>query len=368
MSVSNIRNGDIPSVHPTDAIAHEALAKQYGEHYQQLFSQYEAALNAWSDVDPEAKTRIGESMCLAVDKHLTETKGKLDAFRTALSTSETSEGTLKALSEALGTSVNHVTASVAAAATSTADSADVSALKKIWESLSDADKALLGTEFTRAMEAKFAAFNETVAELQKAIEEGASSSVIEALQAKLSELKMQLSAFIQGTADGSVMSLTDRIDCLKSLENAKANKSVDDEEYATLRRELLLTDVSKQISKEKFKTQLDEIISGTIQKEAKEYVKKAEIFAQHMAAQNELFKNNITLKVMQEKNNFLEFKLDAEAEENLQEKAEFNPQVKRLIDEGRWQMPKMTRQQEITIEQIRNERHFEDRMKNEPTR
>ena len=62
---------------------------------------------------------------------------------------------------------------------------------------------------------------------------------------------------------------------------------------------------------------------------------------------NDLLKNNIALKVMLEKNNFLEFELDAKTEQAFQKKAEFNPQVKQLRDEGRWQTPNVTRQQEM---------------------
>ena len=75
---------------------------------------------------------------------------------------------------------------------------------------------------------------------------------------------------------------------------------------------------------------------------------------------NDLLKNNIALKVMLEKNNFLEFELDAKTEQAFQEKAEFNPQVKQLRDEGRWQTPEMTRQREVTQMQNEDERLREE--------
>ena len=75
---------------------------------------------------------------------------------------------------------------------------------------------------------------------------------------------------------------------------------------------------------------------------------------------NDLLKNNIALKVMLEKNNFLEFELDAKTEQAFQKKAEFNPQVKQLRDEGRWQTPEMTRQREVTQMQNEDERLREE--------
>ena len=122
---------------------------------------------------------------------------------------------------------------------------------------------------------------------------------------------------------------------------------------------MLSTDVSKQISKEDFQTQLDAVVFPAVQKEAQESVERTEIDSRHTAAINELLKNNIALKVMQENNSFLEFKLNAEMDAKLQEKAEFNPQVKQLRDEGRWQMPDATRQQEMTQELNEDERRRE---------
>ena len=131
-----------------------------------------------------------------------------------------------------------------------------------------------------------------------------------------------------------------------SLEENK--KYLGDEAYATFKQQLLSTDASKQISKEDFQTQLDGIIIPAVQKEAQESVERTEAVSKHAASMNELLKNNIALKVMQEKNSFLEFKLNSEADAKLQERAEFNPQVKQLRDEGRWQAPDFTRQQEVT--------------------
>ena len=123
---------------------------------------------------------------------------------------------------------------------------------------------------------------------------------------------------------------------------------------------MLSTDASKQISKEDFQTQLDAVVLPAAQKKAQESVETTEAVSKHAASINELLKNNIALKVMQEKNSFLEFKLNAEADAKLQEKAEFNPQVKQLRDEGRWQTPEMTRQREVTQMQNEDERLREE--------
>ena len=346
MSVSNVNNGDVPSVNPTDGTKNEELLKQYREQYQQLLSQYEDAAAIWSNTASDVKTSAGESIVLAIDNQLNETQKKLDAFQAAINASEPSEETLKTMAEELKASVSNVTAYIAAVPTAVADTADIKALREAWEALSADDKALLGSEFKQAIEAKFAAFNDKIAELQKTIKDGADASNIKELQSEISELKTQLDTLINGKVDGSVMPLTDRIDCLKTLEESK--KYLGDEVYATFKQQLLSTDASKQISKEDFQTQLDGIIIPAVQKEAQESVERTEAVSKHVASMNELLKNNIALKVMQEKNSFLEFKLNSEADAKLQERAEFNPQVKQLRDEGRWQAPDVTRQQEVT--------------------
>ena len=356
MSVSNVNNGDVPSVNPTDGTKNEELLKQYREQYQQLLSQYEDAAAIWSNTASDVKTSAGESIVLAIDNQLNEAQKKLDAFQAAINASEPSEETLKTMAEELKASVSNVTAYIAAVPTAVADTADIKALREAWEALSADDKALLGSEFTQVMEAKFAAFNDKIAELQKAIKDGADASNIKELQSEISELKTQLDTLINGKVDGSVMPL-DRIDCLKTLEESK--RYLGDEVYATFKQQLLSTDASKQISKADFQTQLDAIILSAVQKEAQESVETTEAVSKHAASINELLKNNIALKVMQEKNSFLEFKLNAEADAKLQEKAEFNPQVKQLRDEGRWQTPDATRQQEMTQELNEDERRRE---------
>lgn len=357
MSVSNINSNDVPSVNPTDGTKNEELLKQYREQYQQLLSQYEDAAAIWSNTASDVKTSAGESIVLAIDNQLNEAQKKLDAFQAAINASEPSEETLKTMAEELKASVSNVTAYIAAVPTAVADTADIKALREAWEALSADDKALLGSEFTQAIEAKFAASNEKIAELQKAIANGADASNIKELQSEISELKAQLNILINGTTDGSVMPLTDRVDCLKSLEENK--KYLGDEAYATFKQQLLSTDASKQISKEDFQTQLDAIVFPAAQKEAQESAKATEAASKQQSAINELLKNNIALKVMQEKNSFLEFKLNAEADAKLQERAEFNPQVKQLRDEGRWQTPDVTRQQEMTQELNEEERRRE---------
>ena len=342
MSVSNINSNDVPSVNQADGAKNE----EYREQYQQLLSQYGDASAAWRDTASDIKTSAGTSICTAIGNQLNETKKKLDAFQAAVNASESSEETLKTMAEACKASVSNVTAYIAMVPMTVADAADISALRKIWEGLSDADKTLLGSEFTQAIEAKFAAFNAKIVELQKAIADGADASVIEKLQSEITELKTQLSALINGTTDGSTMSITDRIACLKLLEEAK--KYTGDEAYATFTQQLLSTDVSKQISAEDFQAQLNGIIIPSIQKAAQKDVEETKSASQRATVINDLFKNNIALKVMLEKNNFLEFELDAKTEQAFQKKAEFNPQVKQLRDEGRWQTPEMTRQREVT--------------------
>ncbi len=359
MSVSNVNNGDVPSVNPTDGTKNEELLKQYREQYQQLLSQYQDASVAWSRIASETKTRIGDSICLAIDKQLDEARKKLDAFQVAINASGSSEETLKTMADVCKASVSNVTAYIATVPTTVANAADISALRKIWEGLPDTDKTLLGSEFTQAIEAKFTAFNAKIITLQKAIAEGADASVVEKLQSEITELKTQLSALINGTTDGSTMSITDRIACLKSLEEAKWNMYVSDEQYATFRQQLLQTDISKQISKENFQTQLDAVALPEVQRKIMEDAETNKAISKHAAAVNELLKNNVALKVMQEKNSFLEFKLNSEADAKLQERAEFNPQVKQLRDEGRWQTPDATRQQEMTQELNEEERRRE---------
>lgn len=359
MSISNINNSDVPNINPIDATTNGKSKQQYREQYQQLLSQHEAAFDTWRDTVSDVKTQIGESVRLAIDNQLKEAKEKLAAFQAAMNASEPSEEILKTMTEELTASLNNVTAYIAAVPTSVADTADIAALRETWEGLSDTDKTLIGSEFTQSIEAKFAAFNAKIVELQKAIADGADASDIEKLQSEIFGLKMQLSTLINGTTDGSAMSVTDRIACSKSLEEAKDNKYVSDEQYETLKQQLLQTDVLKQISKENFEEQLDAIIAPAIQDEVQKNVEATESASERAAVINELLKNNIALKVMQEKNNFLEFKLNAEADAKLQEKAEFNPQVKQLRDEGRWQTPEMTRQREVTQMQNEDERRRE---------
>lgn len=346
MSIPNVNNSDVPSVNPTDGTKNEELLKQYQEQYQQFLSQYQDASAAWSNIASDIKTGAGESVRLAINNQLNEAQKKLDAFQAAINTSEPSEETLKAMAEELETSIGNVTAYIAAIPTSVADTANIKALRETWEELSADDKVLLGSEFKQAIDAKFDAFNDKIAELQQAIKDGADASNIKELQDEISELKKQLNTLVNGKTDGSVMPLTDRIDCLKTLEKSK--KYLGDEVYATFKQQLLSTDASKQISKEDFQTQLDAIVFPAVQKEVQESVETTETVSKHAASVNELLKNNIALKVMQEKNSFLEFKLNAEADAKLQEKAEFNPQVKQLRDEGQWQTPDVTRQQEVT--------------------
>ena len=240
MSVSNISNNDVPSVNPTDGTKNEELLKQYREQYQQLLSQYGDASAAWRDTASDIKTSAGTSICTAIGNQLNETKKKLDAFQVAVNTSGSSEETLKTMVEACKASVSNVTAYIAMVPMTVADAADISALRNIWEGLSDADKTLLGSGFTQAIEAKFAAFNAKIVELQKAIAEGADASVVERLQSEITELKTQLNTLINGTTDGSTISLTDRVDCLKTLEESK--KYLGDEAYATFKQQLLSTD------------------------------------------------------------------------------------------------------------------------------
>ena len=346
MRISNVNNGDVPSVNPTDGTKNEELLKQYQEQYQQFLSQYQDASAAWSNTASDVKTGAGESVRLAINNQLNEAQKKLDAFQAAINASEPSEETLKAMAEELETSIGNVTAYIAAIPTSVADIANIKALRETWEELSADDKVLLGSEFKQVIDAKFDAFNDKIAELQQAIKDGADASNIKELQDEISELKKQLNTLVNGKTDGSVMPLTDRIDCLKTLEESK--KYLGDEVYATFKQQLLSTDASKQISKEDFQTQLDAIVFPAVQKEVQESVETTETVSKHAASVNELLKNNIALKVMQEKNSFLEFKLNAEADAKLQEKAEFNPQVKQLRDEGQWQTPDVTRQQEVT--------------------
>ena len=344
MSISSITDGT-PAVQSTDSVTDEALLKHYREQYQQLLSQYEDASAAWKDTALGAETGVDESVQLAINSQLDEAKAKLDALKAVVDASEPSEKTLKTMVEELKTSLSNVTAYIATVPTMVTDTADIAALRKIWEGLSDADKTLLGSEFTQAMEAKFTAFNEKIGELQKAITDGAAASTIGNLQTEIAALKTQLDILTNGATDSSVMSITDRIDCLKSLEDSK--KYLEGEAYATFRQQLLSTDVSKQISKEDFQTQLAAAILPAVQKEGEEAIESNEIIAKHAAAVNELLKNNIALKVMRENNSFLEFKFNVEADAKLQEEAEFNPQVKQLRDEGRWQTPNVTRQQEM---------------------
>jgi len=357
MSISNVNNGDVPSVNPTDGTQNEELLKQYQEQYEQFLSQYKDASAAWSNTASDVKTGAGESIRLAIENQLNEAQKKLDAFQAAINASEPSEETLKTMVEELKASVSNVTAYIAAVPTAVADTADIKALRETWEKLSETDKGTLGTNFTQAIEAQFSALNAKISELMQAIKDNADASVIENLQTEIAELKARLSTLINGTTDGSATSLTDRITCLKSLEEAK--KYTGDDAYATFKQQLLSTDVSKQISKADFQTQLDAIILPAVQKEAQKSVETTEAVSKHAASVNELLKNNIALKVMQEKNSFLEFKLNAEADAKLQEKAEFNPQVKQLRDEGRWQTPDVTRQQEMTQELNEEERRRE---------
>ena len=360
MSVSNINSNDVPSVNQADGAKNEDQLKQYQDQYQQLLSQYGDASAAWSNTASDIKTDAGTSICTAIGNQLNETKKKLDAFQAAVNASESSEETLKTMAEACKASVSNVTAYIAMVPMTVADAADISALRKIWEGLSDADKTLLGSGFTQATEAQFSAFNAKIVASQKAIADGADASVIEKLQSEITELKTQLSALINGTTDGSIMSITDRIACLKLLEEAKGHKHLGDEVYATFKQQLLSTDASKQISAEDFQAQLNEIIIPSIQKAAQKDVEETKSASQRAAAMNKLLKNNVTLKVMLEKNNFLEFELDAKTEQAFQEKAEFNPQVKQLRDEGRWQTPEMTRQREVTQMQNEDERLREE--------
>lgn len=344
MSVPNITD-DTQAIQSTDSVADEALLKQYQEQYQQLLSQYEDASTAWKDTAPGAETGVDESVQLAINSQLDEAEAKLDALKAAVDASEPSEETLKTAAEACKASVSNVAAYIAAVPMMVADLAAVTQLQETCEHLSDADKTLLGSEFTQAMEAKFTAFNEKIDELKEAIKEGKEPSVIQNLQTEIAAGKTQLDTLTNGTTDSSVMSITDRIDCLKSLEDSK--KYLEDEAYATFKQQLLSTDVSKQISKEDFQTQLVAATLPAAQKEGEKAVESNEVISKQAAAVNELLKNNIALKVMQANNSFLEFKFNVEADAKLQEEAEFNPQVKQLRDEGRWQTPNVTRQQEM---------------------
>lgn len=357
MSISNVNNGDVPSVNPTNTVTNEQLTKQYEEQYQQLLSQYEAAHTDWDNVSSDIKTYVGETVQLAINNRLTDAEVKLGALKTAVEASDPKADDLKTKTDELKALLSNLTAAIAAVPILATDGADIDTLRKTWEKLSETDKSTLGTEFTQAIEAQFSALNAKISELKQAIEDNTDASVIENLQTEIAELKARLSTLINGTTDGSVTSLTDRITCLKSLEEAK--KYTGDEVYATFKQQLLSTDASKQISKEDFQTQLDAIVFPAVQKEAQESVETTETVSKHAAAINELLKNNIALKVMQEKNSFLEFKLNAEADAKLQERAEFNPQVKQLRDEGRWQTPDATRQQEMTQELNEDERRRE---------
>lgn len=356
MNVSNIRGA---GVNPTDAVANEEPAGQYREQYRQLLSRYETDFSDWQKISASVKAHAGEAVSLAVDRQFSEAKTKSDALQTAINAFPPDTDDIKHKIGELEALLSELSVRTAAATALSDDDADIEALRKIWENLPDADKAYLGTEFTKAIETRFSELNAKIAELKKAIEDGADPSVIEALRAEIAELKTQQDTLISGKTDGSVMSVADRINCLKSLEDAKENKYVSDEEYAAFRQKLLQTDVSKQISKEDFETQLTEIVLPVIQKEVRENTEKTEAASKHQAAQNELLKNNIALRVMRENNSFLEFKINAEADEKLQEKGDFNPQVRRLRDEGSWQMPKITRQQEVTQMQNEDERRRE---------
>ena len=357
MSISNVNNGDVPSVNPTNTVTNEQLTKQYQEQYQQLLSQYEAAHADWDNVSSDIKTYVGEAVQLAINNRLTDAEVKLDALKTAVESSDPKADDLKTKTDELKELLSNLAAAIAAVPILATDGADIGALRETWEKLSETDKGTLGTNFTQAIEAQFSALNAKISELKQAIEDNADASVIENLQTEIAELKARLSTLTNGTTDGSVTSLTDRITCLKSLEEAK--KYTGDEAYATFKQNLLQTDVSKQISKENFQAQLDAIILPAVQKEAQKSVETTEAVSKHAASVNELLKNNIALKVMQEKNSFLEFKLNSEADAKLQERAEFNPQVKQLRDEGRWQTPDATRQQEMTQEVNEDERRRE---------
>ena len=357
MSISTINDGDVPSVNSTDGTQNEELLKQYREQYQQFLSQYEDASAAWSNTASDVKTNVGEAVIIAVNNKLNEAQEKLNAFQAIVNTSETSEETLKTMVEELKTSVSNVTAYIAAVSTMAADIADVAALKKTFGALSDADKILLGSEFTQAPDAKFDAFNKKIAELKTDIAEGKDPSVIQELQTKITELKAALDNLINGTTDGSIMSLTNRLACLKSLEENRAYLS--ETQYKMLQEQLVSTDLSKQISKEAFETQLEAIILSAVRQKTSEDIKAAEETQKSNTAYNEILKNNLTLKVMQAKSSLRDIELEAQMDEKQQKEADFNPQVKRLRDEGRWQVEENMRQQEITSEHIREEQHRE---------
>ena len=355
--VATVTNENISGVSETDTTENAKLKQQYREQYQQLLSQYENASAAWHNTASDVQTNIGEAVCLAIDNQLEGAKTKLDALKAAVEASEPSETTLKTAAEACKASVSNVAAYIAAVPTVVADTAAIMELRETREGLSEADEALLGTKFTQAIEAKFTAFNAKIAELKKAVEDGSGASAIEKLQSEISGLKTQLSTLINGTEDGAAMSIRDRIECFRSLETGKNYLS--EENYTDFKKELLQTDISKQISKNSFETQLDKSVLDKAENEAKETVEKNEEVSKHAASLNALLKNNIGLKVMREKNSFLEFKLNTEADAKLQEKAEFNPQVKQLRDEGSWQTPDVTRQQEMVQELNEDERRRE---------
>ena len=160
MSISNVKTR-APTVNSTNNPANEKLTKQYREQYQQLLSQYETALATWSDVPSASKTCMGEAVCLAIAKQLTETDAKLKELQAVIYAlgemvdTEAEEVKNKKRAEVLGALLSKLTANISAVTTLSANDGDINALRKIWEGLSKADKAYLGEHFTQTIDAQF---------------------------------------------------------------------------------------------------------------------------------------------------------------------------------------------------------------------
>lgn len=217
-----------------------------------------------------------------------------------------------------------------------------------WNSIDTADKIFLSTAFQ-------ATIGELLQKLKEALE--ALNAALEALEntidineeiQKIKEFIEKLTLFFNGS--DVLMSLMDRIDCLKVLAEEKG--SIDSAAYGTIYDKLNSGDPKAAFSVNDFSLLLSQ---GHVSASQEEYT----------ASKNRgsLNVTNLAMKVIQENNQFLTINLENSASDKLQTTAEFNPQLKNLRDEGRWIQQETLEKQKHT-EALQEVQRRQDRIQN----
>lgn len=215
-----------------------------------------------------------------------------------------------------------------------------------WNSINTTDKALLSVTFQEIIKELLQRLKEALEALNAALEALENVIDIDEEIQKIKEFIAKLTLFFNGS--DVLMSLMDRIDCLKVLAEEKG--SISDAVYGNIYDKLNSGDPEAVFSMDDFTRLLSH---GHVSASQGEFTTSKN--------RGNLNTTNLAMKVIQENNQFLTINLENLASGKLQTTAEFNPQLKNLRDEGRWIQQETLEKQKHT-EALQEVRRRQDRI------